>query len=187
MEQLLTKSGTIPPLSFSQRKAFEKLVITAQSVSLSLLAGGTGSGKTTILRHLHQRLGGHFISASDALNAIGMLHPHAMDEAIRRLLRESMQRYDLVIFDDYQVIRSVAMATEANPRPLLFDLVAKAVLDVARDSKKRLVAIASYLDLESVKAQGVEITLSDFVPEDYHDILRFLLGEGNTAGLDTAQ
>src|SRR5713226_1707511 len=94
------QARVLPPLTPSQRTAFETLMKVTQAVSVVMLEGGPGSGKTTLLRHLHATSGGRLLGIGDALNVIAAAgDPLAIDEAILSLVGEALTHEDLVICD----------------------------------------------------------------------------------------
>jgi len=179
----------LPPLSAMQRDAFATLVTMAQSVPVCAIEAAPGSGKTTLLRHLHQKLGGRLIQAGEALEAIGALHPHALEEAARRLAEEAFRRDDLVMFDDMGNFELVTQMQNAYPRPYLFSLVEKALFETARAAGKHLVV--SRLTPEQIgtaheplTSQAILVKIADFTIEDYAEILGHWLGENHVAQLE---
>src|SRR5581483_9769488 len=166
-----------PPLSDSQKEVFNNLVFTAQAVTLTVLQGRIGSGKTTLLQHLHDQLGGRYIRASEAFDAIAMLHPNAMDEALRRLVEDALQYNDLVIFDDFGMFEDVTtVAEEANTRPYLFNVVEEALFEKACLLGKHIVvsrksppSFHRYFNAQEINVQGIQIEVPDLTSDDYRD------------------
>src|SRR5581483_1765891 len=139
LEFASTMAQPLPPLSHSQRETFEKLRVAAQSAPLTVLFGKNGGGTSTVLAHLHRQLGGRYITTVELMDAMGMLHPHATEEAIRRLLEEALKRDDLILFDDFDLIAPMLMNHEASARPQLFNVVEEVIFDKARYRGKRIV------------------------------------------------
>ena len=66
----------------AQKRAFDSLLTGVRVGSILRLWGGTGRGKTTVLRQLHQQTGGAFISMKDFVEASALKHPLALEETL---------------------------------------------------------------------------------------------------------
>src|SRR5581483_5521829 len=130
--QIKKSPSDLPPLSSSQQEAFDSLAGLAKKLSISLLTGPAGSGKTLILRHLHQRLGGHFLEITELLETVGAQHPAGIDESVRRLVDNAFKYSDLIIFDGIDGFEKITSnKNRGYSRPGLFDAVEKAILENA--------------------------------------------------------
>ena len=59
--------------------------------SILRLRGGCGRGKTTILKKLHEEVGGAFLNMKDFVEASAKNHPLALEETLYRLLFDALQ------------------------------------------------------------------------------------------------
>src|SRR5581483_5723550 len=103
----LRLTPSLPPLSSSQRIAFETLVMMTQVLPVCVLDGPIGTGRSLVLQHLHRRLGGKLIDLSDELQAIASLHPAALEDGVYQLAARALRENDLVIFDGFRDFQKV--------------------------------------------------------------------------------
>src|SRR5581483_1834668 len=163
---------------------FETLRLTTQSMTVTLLHGKNGSGKSTLLKHLHNDLGGRYINTADVFDASEHEHPHALDEALQRLLEEALKEHNLVIFDDFSMFETVMVSEMSYPRPYLINIIEKVIFQQARDAEKRIVLGYNSDQLEyrrvkeqAVMVQSIHVSVPDFGLEDYRELLAYWLGE----------
>jgi predicted ATPase len=87
-----------------QQRTFDSLSAGLQIGSILRLWGGVGRGKTTILRELHTRLGGAFVSMKDFVEASAKNHPLALEETLYKLVLEALKSHSAVIIDDVHLL-----------------------------------------------------------------------------------
>jgi uridine kinase len=80
-----------------QQTAFDALLKKLSLGSVFDLHGNTGRGKTTVLRRLHQQLGGAFLPMQDFINELPGQHPLALEETFDRLVMKTIQANDVFI------------------------------------------------------------------------------------------
>src|ERR1041385_1701948 len=88
----------------AQKRAFDSLSAGIQIGSILRVWSGTGRGKTTVLRELHRRTGGAFISMKDFVEASAAKHPLALEETLYQLIMEALKANPLVIVDDVHLL-----------------------------------------------------------------------------------
>src|SRR6516162_2830806 len=88
----------------AQQQAFDQLTSGLQLGSILRLWSGVGRGKTTILKELHKRTGGLFLSMKDFIEASSKAHPLALEETLYRLLFEALHTHPVVIMDDVHLL-----------------------------------------------------------------------------------
>jgi len=175
-------------LSPTQQAAFDTLAVLAQRLPVTLLSGGPGSGKTTILRELQRRIGGRLITLRDMLEAVAAQQDGTIEEAARGLVEQAFLHDDLVLIDNLSSIEAVTRMTGAYARPFLFDAVEATLFDTARALGKRIVAGFSadigHQSYASLQNQGVRVQIAPYTALDYAIILGHVLGAGNIGHLD---
>src|SRR5581483_12311353 len=118
--------------------------------------------------HLRRKLDGRLIAGAEIFREMGKLHPHAIEEAIRRLVSDAFDNYDLIIVDDFWMFERVSAETMSYPRPFLVNLLEEAMFDKARDLGKHLVLTRDSTMMSHqwneyhVRAQSVEVQVPDF-------------------------
>ncbi|MFC4313756.1 AAA family ATPase [Steroidobacter flavus] len=179
------RTRSLPALTPSQAKTFNEALTLVEGCPFIVVRGDQGVGKTTILRHLHARLGGRFISCAEALDAIAVRHPHALEEAIRALLDEALRRDDIVFFDDLDSIEAVTRMGSAFPRPYLFEAVLKDFFSRARLEKKKVfLGMTGSQFYSTVEGQSVVLECPLFQPADYKAVIAACLGTEHLSSLN---
>ena len=108
-------------LSPVQQRAFERLLAGSGVSGVLLLKARPQSGRTTILRKLHEALGGAFVGMPDS-------------EAIFfQKIEQALARHRLVIVDELQLV------ARAAGDPLLLDAALTAVVGEAAALHRRLI------------------------------------------------
>jgi SpoVK/Ycf46/Vps4 family AAA+-type ATPase len=176
----------LTPLSPSQAAAFEKALSVVAGHPILLVRGDAGVGKTTILQHLHARLGGRFLNCGDSLDAISVRHPHAVEEAMRGMFDEALRRDDVLFLDDLDAIETTTKMSAAYPRPYLFNAVLADLFARVRAEGKIVVISATSASLFAVtEAQAVIVEAPLPAAEDYAAIIAGHLGATNMGDLNT--
>jgi ATP-dependent 26S proteasome regulatory subunit len=142
-------------------------------------------GKTTVLRYVHDRLGGALIGVREFLAKLAVYGPAAIEEAVLDLIDEHLAAHDLLIVDDLYLLKNV-MESEGYPRKGLFDAVLTAALETAAaQRKKMLVACGAMPDVLS--RWGHACFIEDFRPEDFAAICSAYLSPAVCNWLDFAE
>src|SRR6266852_2941470 len=106
----------------SQQQAFDLLGHELSLGHILTLGGGTGLGRTTVLRKLHARIGGAFLGAPEWTERLGRQHPLALEEAFEQMVLEALRDHDVVIVDDLHLVTCVVGGCNwAYPRKGLLD------------------------------------------------------------------
>lgn len=119
------------PLSPTQQVAFDALCRASELGPVVTFTGGSGMGKTTVLRQLAQTCGAKVLSARDLVAATQPGHPRAIEESLATVLLEPLGTHATVAIDDFGLLCD-AMQSGGG---LLLATAAAA----AADSGKRLV------------------------------------------------
>ena len=87
-------------LSPIQEKAAVALRDGISGGRVLVLHGSPGSGKTAVLRHLHQQCGGAFIAVRGFRDTV--------EGALLRAIEDAIYAYDLVLVDDLHLVTGAA-------------------------------------------------------------------------------
>src|SRR5437899_6134205 len=88
----------------AQKQAFDSLLAGVELGSILRVWGGTGRGKTTILREFHGRVGGAFLNMKEFVEASATKHPMALEETLYQLIMDALKANPLVIVDDVHLL-----------------------------------------------------------------------------------
>src|SRR5262245_58007285 len=127
----MEKRVTLTP---AQRAVAGGLAKAASMASVLVLKSGAGMGRTTVLRRLHQTVGGSFVGARQFMSTLNVRAPEAIEEAFLEMVERALRFRRIVIVDDLHLIRDVAQSFD-YPRTNLLNTALTALLDdvAARD------------------------------------------------------
>ena len=94
-----TSATTHQALLPAQRTAFDNLERAIAKERVGQLLGRSGSGKTTILRALHERLGGVILTTREFIEASANRHPLALDETVYAVIAGALRQHPAVLVD----------------------------------------------------------------------------------------
>src|SRR6187401_179203 len=123
----------------AQKAVFHHLSTGVKIGSIIRLWGGTGRGKTTILRELHQQVGGAFLSMKDFVEASLGKHPLALEETLYQLILDALKAHPLVIVDDIHLLDFHAAGCHFYPRSGYLNSIMMALCTFVLGAKKKLI------------------------------------------------
>lgn len=145
--------------------------------NILVLQGQAGMGKTTVLETVARDLDGLLISCKDYIEAAPGKDPFASEEVFGNLLLRALQKSDLVIVDDFNLVCSMT-SSHALPRLRLFEAYLTALCNYAVESNKRIVFGTDGCIPAPIKNRAFFVGLEDFKREDYEAICgQYLDGE----------
>src|SRR6267378_2791438 len=123
----------------AQQRALDGLS-TGLKVGLILrLWGGGGRGKTTVLKELHQQVGGAFLNMKDFVDASSKSHPLALEETLYQLIFYALKEHPVVIVDDVHLLDLFSSGCHFYPRTGLFNSIMMGLCTYALESKRKLI------------------------------------------------
>jgi transitional endoplasmic reticulum ATPase len=173
------------PLLPAQQQAFDAVQrhITAQHVAV--LTGRPGAGKTTVLRALHSRLGGAFLTSRDFIEeSESGRHPLALDETVYHVLREALKTNNVVIVDDFQLVSMVSCCTHAYPRQNFLAAALVPLALMAQQEDKTLVFCTEGMPLPGLDERVPSTLIAPFTAADYEVLATTYLGARKTEHID---
>src|SRR5262249_3453044 len=123
----MEKRVTLAP---AQRIAAAGLVKAASTSSLLVLKSAAGMGRTSVLRQVHQNVGGSFVGARQFMSRLNNRAPEAIEEAFLEMAERALRFRRVAIIDDLHLVRDVAQSFE-YPRTNLLNAALTALLDRA--------------------------------------------------------
>jgi len=129
-------------LSPAQQKAFDYLMESFPVGNLMVVWANTGMGRTTILQELHRLKGGQFLSVKNFIDDIKSQNPLSMDETLEQMLMKALEKSDLVIMDDLDLIYDVICGCgfgSAYPRGKFVEAILTSVAAHVTGCGKKLV------------------------------------------------
>src|SRR5262245_4777598 len=141
-------------------------------------------GTTRVLRELHDRLGGSYVTSRAFIEASTGQHPLALEETTYQLLREALEQHPAVIVDDFQFISSLSCCAHAYPRPQFLGAALLPLVEMARQSGKAIVFSCEQMPLPGLAERVPLIHLPNFKPKDYATLCAAHLGTERAQALD---
>jgi len=175
------------PLSPTQQQAAQALEDLLPLSHVFVVRGDTGMGKSTILRHLHERLGGAFLTTREFLPVLRGRHPLALEETFEEWVLQALEKHTHVFVDDLHLLTNVAGGCGAYPRPGLFDIPLSTMAGFAEDHRRKLVFALDGQTPAPLDQPGYSTSIFEFTPDDYAFLCQRYLGDELAARLDYAK
>jgi ATP-dependent 26S proteasome regulatory subunit len=165
----------------AQQRVFDNLSADLEAGNVFVVAGDTGMGKTTVLRQLHEKVGGAFLSMAEVLDATRQRHPLAMEEAFEQLVLEALRAHDCVIVDDLHLLSNVLTCCHFYPRQGLLNAPLTVLATYAAEAGKRLLFGDGGNTPEPVRQRAYTFAVREFKAADFAFLIRAHLGDGADA------
>jgi predicted AAA+ superfamily ATPase len=174
-----------PTLCPVQQAALDRLTELWPSHPVLILSGH--SGRTTVLRALHERMGGELLTARDLAQAGAERHPLDLEESFSRLLRDALDRSPVVFLDDFELLAEVVGGCYQYPRGQWINAHLEALALTLKESGKRLVLTYGGCGPSRLNLAAARVTISYFEPVDYAFFGRQGLGAEVAERIDFAK
>jgi len=172
------------PLIPAQEAAHDALKYALSAGDLLLLSSAPGRGRTTVLRKLHGKTGGGFVTAKDFIETSGIRHPLSLEETLYSAVLDSLRQNKTVYVDDVDLILH---ATSNNGRYPRGNYVETALLELSeaavRDGKK-LVLSTNGAMAQAFGTRSFGVSIGRFSAEDYAALLAIFVGPIASDNLD---
>lgn len=189
---------TFPPLSIppaaqlaltpSQDAFYAQLERAIEAATVVGIVGTQGSGRTTLVSKLAASRNSKLIDMSFLADALLGISSGRMDEVIGSRVVEALNRYDVVIIDDFE--RVLALKTTER-EDFLKRTVIPYIYDVAEKLGKKLVLVGTGgLDIwwmpvaEIFGERAMTVDMPALLSEDYAAVAANILGAERVAGVD---
>jgi ATP-dependent 26S proteasome regulatory subunit len=172
------------PLLPSQAKTLEQLEHALAAQHAAVLFGREGMGTTRVLRELHERIGGSFLTSRAFVEASEGQHPLAIEETTYRVLRDELEKHPAVIVDDFQFISYLSCCSHSYPRQQFLGGALLPLIELAQESGKRIVFSSGGMPISGLDERVPLIHVPTFTPEDYASLCSAHLGADRARALD---
>jgi ATP-dependent 26S proteasome regulatory subunit len=176
------------PLCPAQQQAFQQLMRLLPLGSVFALTGAVGSGRTTLLRLVHGKVGGAFLNMKDFMNALRQHNPIAIEECFEELLLDALNQHSHVIVDDLHLLSNVIGAS--NPLYQRRDLLAgplTTLTNLAIEMDRKLIVAVVDSPPGPIAQRCHFAKIREFEAADYESICRLHLGSERSNRLDFAK
>lgn len=160
----------------AQQRAFDYLRSGLKVGSILRVWGGTGRGKTTILRELHRETGGAFLNMKDFVEASATKHPLALEETIYELVLNALKASPLVIVDDVHLVDLFSSGCFSYPRGGYFNSIMMGLCTYALEAKKKLVFGTKEHLADAADQRSYSFGINKFKVEDYAALVEIFCG-----------
>jgi ATP-dependent 26S proteasome regulatory subunit len=174
-------------LAAVQQRALDRLFEAIAPGRLAVLIGGPGTGKTTLLRAAHERLGGTLLGAEEMQTAVSKRHPLAIEDALYDVINDALDANDIVFVDDVHLVTQVVQGCHMYPRGGFINLALAALTGRASAMGRTLVVGTSPHIVETMVRLGERILISEFEASDYRTICGAYLTPDQIRSLDFAK
>ena len=171
-------------LSPTQQAALSALEQQLAGHNVAVFSGHHGTGRTRILRALHAKTGGAYLTTREFIEASAERDPLALDETIYGVLSRALAQHQTVVVDDFQIISLVSCCTNAYPRQNFLAAALLPLASMARDQGKQLVFIAEGMPIFGLHERFPTVRIAAFIEEDYEAICASYLGAGAARRID---
>src|SRR5262245_28052742 len=162
----------------AQQRAYETLTLGLAPGILYVVSGGTGSGKSTVLREVQRTWGGRRFGMKAFVEALRGRDPLSLEETFYDLVLEALSAHATVIVDDLHLLTGVVMGRcFGYPRPGLLAGPLTALASYASDEGKRLVFASEGGAPGLIHQRCQYSSIGEFRPEDYAALCQIFLGE----------
>src|SRR6185295_15586679 len=172
-------------LSPSQRKAADGVLLGLERGECAVVQDRGSDGKTTVLAHIHQELGGVQIGVREFLAKLSTYEPLAIEEAFLDLIDAQIAAHDLVIVDDLHLIKNVAESGDYT-RKSLFDAVLTAALGTASAARKKLLFSTDEIP-DPLSRRAHAWFIQDLTAQDFESICSAYLDPAIIRRIDFAE
>lgn len=167
----------------AQQAMFDSLMQGLQIGSIFHVWGGAGRGKTTVLKEVHQQIGGAFLNMKDYMDVSGAGHPLALEEALYDMVLKALKAHPVVILDDVHLLDLASFGCHAYPRVGYLNAVMMGLCVYALEMNRKLILCSAHNISNVVRQRGYSFGIERFKVEDYAALTKVWL-DGKAAKLD---
>ena len=174
------------PLTPTQQIAFDELVRAAVPGQVVVLVGNQGTGRTTLLEQLADRLGGTVLGAVALEAALAGHHPLAIEDAFYDMIGSALDTNPVVLVDDFQYLAQTVEGCRSYPRGGFISAATTALAERVAERGATLV-IASEGLMASLSRAGARVGIRELTLDDYRAVCAAYLTAEQVTSLDFAK
>jgi ATP-dependent 26S proteasome regulatory subunit len=168
----------------AQQRTFDQIKSVLPLFSILGVTGNPGTGKSTILRSLHEQTGGAWIAMRELLEVFRNRHPLALEEGFHEIVESALKKNDHVYLDDFSIFGDVVQGgCGTYPRANLIEAAFHTIAALAESNKKKLIIGSLYFP-HSLQTKGYVAHIPMFEQDDYAFFCRTYLGPELAERLD---
>jgi ATP-dependent 26S proteasome regulatory subunit len=165
----------------AQQQGLDELRQLLPLGSVFTLSGPGGSGRTTVLRLLHQQSGGAFLNMKDFTDMLRERNPVALEETFERMVLDAMKQHRQIIVDDLGLLSNVVgSCNHFYQRRGLLDSPLTTIATLAVESDQKLIFGYGGCPSEPIAQRCHLARIREFDAGDYSAICHNYLGEQAT-------
>ena len=168
----------------AQESAFRVLNYASKAGNLLLLTGASGRGRTTVLRKLHEQMGGGFVTCKDFIETSTARHPLSLEETLHSAVIGSLKTNDVVFVDDIDLIHNATSSCHFYPRGQYVETALLDLSDAALRENKKLIVSTDGAIAQAFATRSFSASIGKYTVADYSALLAIFLGVPNAEKLD---
>ncbi len=171
-------------LCAAQQQAFDTLLRMLPMGNVFVLHGNSGSGKSTVLRKLHQELPSAFLNMKDFIDAMRDQHPLAFEETFEQMTMDALQTDETVIVDDLHLLNNVVCCNGGYPRLRFLNAPLTTLSMYTVEAQKKLVFGSEAGVPEPIHDRAYYAIIGEFEASDYAYLCSLYLAPAQAQRLD---
>lgn len=168
------------------KRVYDHALITLKDTSLVAVWAGTGIGRTTLMKALHKKTGGKFLSMRDYVDRMAKVHPQAIEETFQSFVLAAFKDNRYVYADDLHLLADAVCCNYQYPRKDLIDIPLSVIASYVAEAGKKLVVGVRGQAPGPLHERCTYAGLPHLAAEDYAYLLEKFAGERARA-LDAAK
>ena len=167
----------------AQQQLLDSLLRGLEIGSIFRVWGGPGSGKTTVLQEVHQRVGGTFLDMKDFAAASSHNHPLALEETFYNLVLAALKTHRAVIVDDLHLLDLYSGGCHFYPRSGYLNAMMMGLCNYTLATDRKLIFSTTNALPDAAVQRSYSFGIDRFKVADYAALADVWLGE-KSARLD---
>jgi len=180
----VTTPNLVAALSPSQGKVVGRALEALPDASLLSVWGASGFGKTTMMRALHRKTGGTFLTMRDYVEKLASADPQAFEETFQELVLAALKKEDFVYVDDLTLLDGVVCCNHYYPRREFMRGPYSVVVSYAEEAKKHLIVGTVGSAPYPLNQRCIYAGIDQLTADDYGFLLRTFAGEKRASAID---